>query len=83
MENINKVNPKIGDILEGRVKKILDFGIFVEIDAENSVDVFVHISKLTDGFVKNPHDIVSEDEIVKLEIIESKNAKNKLTGKLV
>ena len=64
---------KIDDLREGMeltgtVRNVIDFGAFVDIGIKN--DGFVHISELSDKFVKNPMDIVSVGDIVKVKVIK-------------
>ena len=58
---------KEGDILEWIVRNIMPFGAFVDIGLKN--DGLVHISELTDKFVKNVADIVQIWDKVKVKII--------------
>lgn len=59
---------KEGMILTGTVRNVIDFGAFVDIGVKH--DGLVHISQLSDGFVKNPSDVVSVGDIVKVKVIE-------------
>ncbi len=57
-----------GDVVEGRVTKVVTFGSFVEILP--GVEGLVHISELAQHHVENPREIVSQGEVVKVKIIE-------------
>ena len=57
-----------GMILTGTVRNVIDFGAFVDIGVKH--DGLVHISELSDTFVKNPSDIVSVGDIVKVKVIK-------------
>jgi len=64
---------KIDDLREGMeltgtVRNVIDFGAFVDIGIKN--DGLVHISELSDKFVKNPMDIVAVGDIVKVRVIK-------------
>lgn len=50
--------------LSGTVRNVVDFGAFVDIGVKQ--DGLVHISKLSERFVKHPTDIVSVGDIVKV-----------------
>lgn len=56
-----------GQILTGTVRNVTDFGAFVDIGVKH--DGLVHISQLSDSFVRNPSDIVSVGDIVKVKVI--------------
>ena len=66
-----------GDVLSGRVARLTDFGAFVDIGIKN--DGLVHISELSDKFVKNPMDEVSVGDIVKVKVIKVDLEKNKVS----
>lgn len=59
---------KEGMILNGTVRNVIDFGAFVDIGVKH--DGLVHISELSDNFVKNPSDVVSIGDIVKVKVIK-------------
>jgi len=58
---------KIGMILNGTVRNIMDFGMFVDINVH--VDGLVHISEVSNGYVKNINDLYSINDIVKVKVI--------------
>ena len=58
---------KEGMILNGTVRNITDFGAFVDVGVKH--DGLVHISELSDKFVKKPSDVVSIGDIVKVKVI--------------
>ena len=57
-----------GMILNGTVRNVIDFGAFVDIGVKH--DGLVHISELSDNFVKNPSDVVSIGDVVKVKVIK-------------
>ena len=71
-----------GQILTGTVRNVTDFGAFVDVGVKH--DGLVHISELSDGFVKNPSDIVSVGDIVKVKVIgiDMERQKVKLSMKI-
>ncbi|MBI5417716.1 S1 RNA-binding domain-containing protein [Candidatus Poribacteria bacterium] len=65
---INEINDlKEGMTLSGTVTNVTNFGAFVDIGVHQ--DGLIHISKLANRFVKNPHDIVSVGDIVKIKVL--------------
>lgn len=59
---------RVGMILEGTVRNVVDFGAFVDIGVKR--DGLVHISEMSDKFVSHPTDIVSVGDIVKVKVTE-------------
>ena len=59
---------KEGMILTGTVRNVIDFGAFVDIGVKH--DGLVHISEMSDKFIKNPSDVVSVGDIVKVKVIK-------------
>ncbi len=58
---------KEGMVLTGTVRNVIDFGAFVDIGVKH--DGLVHISEMSDKYIKNPSDIVSVGDIVKVKVI--------------
>ncbi len=58
---------KVGMELTGTVRNVIDFGVFVDIGVHQ--DGLVHISQLSDSFVKHPSDIVKVGDIVKVTVM--------------
>ncbi|WP_073997662.1 Tex-like N-terminal domain-containing protein [Anaerococcus urinomassiliensis] len=59
---------KIGDELTGKVRNITDFGAFVDIGV--GIDGLVHISNISNKFIKDPNEVLTNSEIVRVRIIE-------------
>ena len=57
---------KPGMILKGTVRNVIDFGVFVDIGVHQ--DGLVHISQITDRFIKHPLDAVSVGDIVEVQV---------------
>ena len=53
---------KVGMKLQGTVRNVVDFGVFIDIGLKN--DGLAHISKLTNRFIKHPNEVVSVGDIV-------------------
>jgi protein Tex len=66
IEEIKDLKP--GMILEGTVTNVTNFGAFVDIGVHQ--DGLVHISMLSNKFVKDPHEIVKAGEVVKVKVLE-------------
>ena len=64
-------------ILTGTVRNVIDFGAFVDIGVKN--DGLVHISEMSEKYVKNPMDIVSVGDIVKVRVIKIDLEKKKVS----
>ena len=67
---------KEGMILTGTVRNVIDFGAFVDIGVKH--DGLVHISELSDKYIKNPSDIVSVGDIVKVKVIKIDQERQKV-----
>ena len=69
LELINSIvaEPEAGEIYEGKVVKIMDFGAFVNFFGKK--DGLVHISQLADERVNSVTDVVSEGDIVKVKLV--------------
>ncbi len=60
--------PKVGDIIDGKVARITDFGAFVSITP--SLDGLVHISQISEQRVANVNDVLKEGQTVKVKITQ-------------
>ena len=58
---------QVGMVLKGTVRNIMDFGVFVDIGVHQ--DGLVHISELSNKFVKHPLDVVNINQIVNVKVI--------------
>jgi uncharacterized protein len=68
---------KPGMILKGTVRNVIDFGAFVDIGVHQ--DGLVHISRMTDHFIKHPLEVVSVGDIVEVRVIEVDVAKQRIS----
>jgi polyribonucleotide nucleotidyltransferase len=64
---------KVGEIVEGPIIKILEFGAIV--DLGGGADGMIHVSELKQGFVKNVEDVVKLGDFVRAKIIKAENGK--------
>ena len=67
---------KEGMILTGTVRNVIDFGAFVDIGVKH--DGLVHISEMSDKYIKNPSDVVSVGDIVKVKVINIDRERQKV-----
>jgi len=67
---------KEGMTLTGTVRNVIDFGAFVDIGVKH--DGLVHVSEMSNSYVKNPSDIVSVGDIVKVKVIGIDTEKQKV-----
>jgi len=65
-----------GQILNGTVRNVIDFGVFVDVGVKH--DGLVHISEMSNQYVKNPADIVKVGDIVKVKVIGIDKEKQKV-----
>ncbi|WAT16281.1 Tex family protein [Xanthomonas fragariae] len=74
IEDIRHLKP--GMVLEGVVSNVAAFGAFVDIGVHQ--DGLVHISALSDTFVKDPRDVVKAGDIVKVKVLEVDLARKRI-----
>ena len=67
---------KPGMILKGTVRNVIDFGVFVDIGVHQ--DGLVHISQITDRYIKHPLEAVSVGDIVDVQVLTVDMAKKRI-----
>ena len=67
---------KEGMVLSGTVRNVIDFGCFVDIGVK--YDGLVHISEMSEKYIKNPSEIVSVGDIVKVKVIKIDKERHKV-----
>ena len=76
-EGVNDIKDlKPGMLLEGTVTNVAAFGAFVDIGVHQ--DGLVHVSQLSDTFVKDPHGIVKAGDVVKVRVVEVDVARKRI-----
>ena len=76
-EGVEKMSDLVpGMILEGTVSNVTHFGSFVDIGVHQ--DGLVHISAMSDKFIKDPHEVVKAGEIVKVKVMEVDQARKRI-----
>ena len=68
---------RVGMKLQGTVRNVVDFGAFIDIGIKN--DGLVHISKMTDKFIKHPSEVVSVGQIIEVYVDEINLEKQKVS----
>jgi len=74
VEDIKDLRP--GMMLEGTVTNVAAFGAFVDIGVHQ--DGLVHVSQLSDSFVKDPHEVVKAGDVVKVRVVEVDVARKRI-----
>ena len=72
---------KVGMKLQGTVRNVVDFGAFIDIGLHE--DGLVHISKITDKYIKHPSEVLSVGDIVDCYVDEIKMDKKKVSLSLL
>lgn len=67
---------KEGMVLTGTIRNVIDFGAFVDIGVKH--DGLVHISEMSDKFIKNPSEVVSVGDIIKVKVIKIDKERQKV-----
>ena len=67
---------KEGMILTGTVRNVIDFGCFVDIGVK--YDGLVHISEMSEKYIKNPSEVVSVGDVVKVKVIKIDSERHKV-----
>ena len=68
---------KEGMELTGTVRNVIDFGVFVDIGVHQ--DGLVHISQISDGFIKHPSDVLKVGDVFKVKVLGVDTVKNKIS----
>lgn len=72
---------KVGDKLQGTVRNVVDFGLFIDIGLHD--DGLAHISKLSNNYIKHPSDLFSVGDIVDCWVDDISLEKNKVSLSLI
>ena len=72
---------KVGDIVDGIVSGVAEFGAFVRFADNPSIEGLVHISELGHRLIENPKEIVKVNDVIKVKIIEIKDGRISLSLK--
>lgn len=82
-ENVKELLAKynVGDVVEGTVSGVADFGAFFQFADNPSVEGLIHISELSHGLIENPKEVVKIGDAVKAKIVEIKDGRVSLSLK--
>lgn len=67
---------KEGMVLKGKVRNITDFGAFIDIGV--GIDGLIHISNISNKFIKNPNEVLTNSQIVDVKVIEVDRQKERI-----
>ena len=68
---------KPGMVLTGTVRNVIDFGAFVDIGVHQ--DGLVHISQITDRYIRHPSEVLSVGDIVRVVVLEVDEKKKRIS----
>ena len=63
--------------LTGTVRNVIDFGVFVDLGVHQ--DGLVHISQISDNFIKHPSEVLKVGDIVKVKVLGVDKEKKKIS----
>ncbi len=70
---------KVGDVVDGKVESIKNYGAFVRMD--NGLDGLVHISQISQKRIKSPHEVLKEGQLVRAKITKIEDDRISLSMK--
>jgi small subunit ribosomal protein S1 len=69
---------KVGQLVEGEVTKLVDFGAFARLKDDDAIEGLIHISELSDKRVNHPREVVKEGQMLTLRIVRIEAGKRRL-----
>ena len=72
---------QVGMKLQGTVRNVIDFGAFVDIGLHN--DGLIHISKMSNNYIKHPSEILNVGDIIDCYVIDINKEKEKVSLSLI
>ncbi len=66
---------EVGQVIDGMVSGVADFGAFVKFVNEPEVEGLIHISELAHRLIDNPKEVVKVDDVIKVKIIDIKEGR--------
>ncbi|MBN2126879.1 MAG: S1 RNA-binding domain-containing protein [Candidatus Diapherotrites archaeon] len=70
--------PEIGEVVVCKIKKVLDYGVFVDLDEYEGVQGFVHISQVSSSWIKNIRSFVKENQVRAAKVVGLDESKNQV-----
>jgi ribosomal protein S1 len=67
----------VGNIVEGKVARMTDFGAFVEL--EPGVDALLHVSQISRAHVDKPSDVLKKDQVITAKVVDFNGEANKIS----
>ena len=64
-------------VLTGTVRNVIDFGAFVDIGVHQ--DGLVHISQISNKYIKHPTDVLSVGDVIKVKVLDVNTEKKKIS----
>jgi len=74
-------NYEVGQVIEGIVSGVADFGVFVRFTDNPAAEGLIHVSELSHKMIENPKEVVNVDDVIKAKIIDIKDGKISLSLK--
>ncbi len=74
-------NYSVGQVIEGIVSGVADFGVFVRFTDNPAVEGFIHVSEIDWKMIENPKEVLKVDEVVKAKIVDIKDGRISLSLK--
>jgi small subunit ribosomal protein S1 len=72
---------EVGQVIEGIVSGVADFGVFVRFTDNPEVEGLIHIPEVSHQIVENPKEVVKVDQVIKVKIVDIKDGKISLSLK--
>jgi small subunit ribosomal protein S1 len=68
---------KVGDVLEGEVKRLVSFGAFVELFP--GVEGLVHISQISNKHIGTPQEVLDDNQVVKVKVLDVNESEQRIS----
>ena len=68
-------NYKVGEMVDGIVSGVTDFGVFIKFANDPDLEGLIHISELAHGLIENPKELVKINDVLRVKIVEIKDGR--------